>query len=111
MAGYTLDTCERVQGVAYWLRIIRRKVSGMYTSSIHTALDIALSNESTRIYNRAIKNIALLITSDRETYGSFTTHEENIYIIGASQALMVVFDKEPDEIERDIRMSVQELEF
>lgn len=82
----------------------------MYTSSIHNALDIALSNESTRIYNRAIENIALLITSDRENVGSFTTHEENIYIIGASQALMVVFDKNPDEIERDIRMSVQALE-
>lgn len=82
----------------------------MYTSSIHTALDIALSNESTRIYSRSIKNIALLITSDRENCGSFTTHEENIYIIGASQALMVVFDKNPDEVERDIRMAVQELE-
>lgn len=82
----------------------------MYTSQIHTAFDIALSNESTRIYNRSIKNIALLITSDRENLGSFSTHEENIYIIGASQALMAVFDKNPDEIERDIRISVQELE-
>lgn len=61
----------------------------MYTRSIHTALDIALSNESTQSYNRAIKNI---------------------YIIGASQAIMSVFDKNPDEVERDIRMSVQALE-
>lgn len=29
----------------------------MYTTSIHTALDIALSNGSTQSYNRAIKNI------------------------------------------------------
>lgn len=72
----------------------------MYTSSIHTALDIALSNESTQSYNRAIKNIALLIESMRETSDSIKTHEENIYIIGASQALMVVFDKNPDEVER-----------
>ena len=82
----------------------------MYTSSIHTALDIALSNESTQSYNRAIKNIALLIESMRETSDSIKTHDENIYIIGASQALMVVFDKNPDEVERDIRMSVQALE-
>lgn len=82
----------------------------MYTSSIHTALDIALSNESTQRYNRAIKNIALLITSARETWDSFTTHEENIYIIGASQALMVVFDKNPDIVEGDIRMAVRALE-
>lgn len=82
----------------------------MYTSSIHTALDIALSNESTQSYNRAIKNIALLIASARETWGSFTTHEENIYIIGASQALMAVFDKSPDKVEEDIRISVQALE-
>lgn len=82
----------------------------MYTSSIHTALDIALSNESTQSYNRAIKNIAQLIESARETWGLFTTHEENMYIIGASQALMVVFDKSPDKVEEDIRMSVQALE-
>lgn len=82
----------------------------MYTRSIHTALDIALSNESTQSYNRAIKNIALLIISSRETWDSFTTHDENIYIIGASQAIMSVFDKNPDEVERDIRMSVQALE-
>lgn len=82
----------------------------MYTSSIHTALDIALSNESTQSYNRAIKNIAQLIESMRETSDSIKTHDENIYIIGASQALMVVFDKNPDEVEGDIRMSVQALE-
>lgn len=33
-----------------------------------------------------------------------------MYIIGASQALMVVFDKNPDKVEEDIRMSVQALE-
>lgn len=55
----------------------------MYTSSIHTSLDIALSNESTQCYNRAIKNIAMLIISACETCVSLTTHEENIYIIGA----------------------------
>lgn len=82
----------------------------MYTRSINTAFDIALCNESTKSYNRSIKNIALLITSARETCDSITTHEENIYIIGASQAIMVVFDKNPDEVERDIRMSVQALE-
>ena len=82
----------------------------MSMSSIHTALDIALSNESTQSYNRAIKNIALLIESMRETSDSITTHEENIYIIGASQAIMVVFDKNPDEVERDIRMAVWALE-
>lgn len=82
----------------------------MYTESIHTALDIALSNESTQSYNRAIKNIALPITSARENCGLITTHDENMYIIGASQALMVVFDKNPDEVERDIRMSVKALE-
>lgn len=82
----------------------------MYTSSIHTALDIALSNESTKSYNRAIKDIAELIASARETWGSLTTHEENIYIIGASQALMAVFDKSPDKVEEDIRISVQALE-
>lgn len=82
----------------------------MYTTSIHTALDIALSNESTQSYNRAINNIALLIESMRETSDSIKTHDENIYIIGASQALMVVFDKNPDEVEGDIRMSVQALE-
>lgn len=82
----------------------------MYTSSIHTAFDIALSNESTKSYNRAIKDIAMLIASARETCGSITTHEENVYIIGASQAIMVVFDKNPDEVERDIRMSVKALE-
>lgn len=82
----------------------------MYTSSIHTALDIALSNESTQSYNRAIKDIALLIESMRETSNSIKTHDENVYIIGASQALMAVFDKNPDEVERDIRMSVQALE-
>ena len=81
-----------------------------YTSSIHTDLDIALRNESTQSYNRAIKNIAQLIKSARETWGSLTTHDENMYIIGASQALMVVFDKNPDEVERDIRMSVKALE-
>lgn len=97
MAGYSLHTCERVQVVYYWLHIIREKVSGMCTSSIHT-------------YNQAIKNIALLIASARETCYSLTTHEENVYIIGASQAIMVVFDKNPDEVERDIRMSVQALE-
>lgn len=82
----------------------------MYTRSINTALDIALSNESTQSYNRAIKDIALLITSARETCDLLTTHEENIYIIGASQAIMAVFDKNPDEVERDIRMSVKALE-
>ena len=82
----------------------------MSMSSIHTALDIALSNESTQSYNRAIKNIALLIESMRETSDSITTHEENIYIIGASQAIMVVFDKNPDEVERDIRMAGWALE-
>lgn len=74
-----------------------------------SALDIALSKESTQSYNRAIKDIALLIESMRETSDSIKTHDENIYIIGASQALMTVFDKNPDEVERDIRMSVQAL--
>lgn len=46
----------------------------------------------------------------RETSDSIKTHDENIYIIGASQALMVVFDKSPDKVEADIRMSVQALE-
>lgn len=45
----------------------------------------------------------------RETSDPITTHEENIYIIGASQAIMVVFDKNPDEVERDIRMAVRAL--
>lgn len=37
-------------------------------------------------------------------------HEESCYIIGASQALMVVFDKNPDRVEEDIRMAVRALE-
>lgn len=41
---------------------------------------------------------------------TYNVHEENIYIIGASQALMVVFDKNPDEVEIDIRMAVRALE-
>lgn len=82
----------------------------MYTSSVHTALDIALSNESTQSYNRAIKDIALLIVSARENWVSPTTHEENMYIIGASQALMAVFDKSPAKVEEDILSSVQALE-
>jgi hypothetical protein len=61
-------------------------------------------------YNTAIKDIAALILTMRETSDSVTTHEENVYIIGASQALMVVFDKNPDEVERDIRMAVRALE-
>lgn len=45
-----------------------------------------------------------------ETSDSIKTHEEDFYIIGASQAIMVVLDKNPDEVERDIRMSVKALE-
>ena len=33
-----------------------------------------------------------------------------MYIIGASQALMAMFDKSPAKVEEDIRMSVQALE-
>lgn len=33
-----------------------------------------------------------------------------MYIIGASQALMAVFDKNPDKVEGDIRMAVRALE-
>lgn len=82
----------------------------MSTSSIHTALDIALRRESEEGYTRAVKNIALLTESLRETSDTLKVHEEDIYIIGASQALMVVFDKNPDEVERDIRMAVRALE-
>lgn len=82
----------------------------MSMSSIHTALDIALRQESEQGYMRAIKNIALLITSLRETSDSLKVHEEDYYIIGASQALMVVFDKNPDEVERDVRMAVRATE-
>ena len=78
--------------------------------SIHTALDIALRRESEEGYIRAVKDIALLIESMRETSDSIKIHEENCYIIGASQAITVVFDKNPDEVERDIRMKVRALE-
>ena len=82
----------------------------MSMSSINTALDIALRRESEEGYKRAVKNIALLIASLRETSYSLKVHEEDFYIIGASQALMVVFYKNPDEVERDIRMAVRALE-
>ena len=65
---------------------------------------------SEKSYKRAIKDIALLIRSMRETSDSVTTHEENVYIIGASQALMAVFDKNPDSVEIDIRTAVRALE-
>ena len=61
-------------------------------------------------YKEAVKAIAELLVSNRQTPEFFTTHDENDYIIGASQALMVVFHKNPDEVERDIRMAVRALE-
>lgn len=79
-------------------------------SSIHTALDIALRRESEEGYMRAAKNIALLIESMRETSDSIKIREEDLHIIGASQAIMVVFDKNPDEVDRDIRMEDRALE-
>lgn len=82
----------------------------MSMTSIHNALDIALQQESEKSYKRSIKDIALLIESMRETSDSIKIHEENFYIIGASQALMVVFDKNPDIVEGDIRMAVRALE-
>ncbi len=65
----------------------------MLITSIHNALDNALQQESDQSYFRSIK-----------------IHEEDFYIIGASQALMVVFDKNPDRVEVDIRMAVRTLE-
>ena len=77
---------------------------------IHDSLDIALQQENEKSYKRAIKDISLLIESMRETSDSIKIHDETVYIIGASQALMVVFDKNPDIVERDIRMAVRALE-
>lgn len=77
--------------------------------SIHD-LHIALKQESEKSYKRAIKDIALLIESMRETSDSVSIREENCYIIGASQVIMVVFDKNPDIVEEDIRMAVRALE-
>ena len=77
---------------------------------IHNSLDIALQQENEKSYKRAIKDISLLIESMRETSDSIKIHDETVYIIGASQALMVVFDKNPDIVERDIRMAVRALE-
>lgn len=82
----------------------------MSMTLIHNSLDIALQQESEKSYKRAIKDISLLIESMRETSDSIKIHDENVYIIGASQALMVVFDKNPDIVERDIRMAVRALE-
>ena len=82
----------------------------MLMTSIHNELDIILQQESEKSYKRAISDIALLIESMRENFDSITIHEENCYIIGASQALMVVFDKNPDRVEGDIRMAVSALE-
>ena len=77
---------------------------------IHDSLDIALQQENEKSYKRAIKDISLLIESMRETSDSIKIHDETVYIIGASQALMVAFDKNPDIVERDIRMAVRALE-
>ena len=82
----------------------------MSMTLIHDSLDIALQQENEKSYKRAIKDISLLIESMRETSDSIKIHDESVYIIGASQALMVVFDKNPDIVERDIRMAVRALE-
>ena len=81
----------------------------MSMCSIQNALDVVLKQESERRYNEAIKGISVLIISDQESPTS-TQHDENVYIIGASQALMVVFDKSPDKVEADIRAAVRALE-
>lgn len=82
----------------------------MPMTSIYNDFDIALQQESEKSYKRAITDISLLIESMRENSDSIKTHEENCYIIGASQAIMVVFDKNPDIVEEDIRMAVRALD-